>query len=182
MWSRNQGASNPSLDFDDQKTTTWPFKPPQQRMANRESPLWYAHSMSCRTFRNLHEKALGGDHPSDHLSSGMNQCYSWTEAGAENPGPVSVGGQKGNSDASSFTKWIIKWLQKRPLIRRSNSDRGPAPKRTAGGLQAGELFPLWSFKGLWIPNIETRLVVAKRRGLGEGWRGSLGLADVSYYM
>ena len=60
--------------------------------------------MSCRAFRNLHEKALGGDHPSDHLSSGMNQCYSWTEAGAENPGPVSVGGQKGNSDASSFTK------------------------------------------------------------------------------
>lgn len=52
----------------------------------------------------LREKALGGDQPSDHLSSGMNQCYRWTEAGAENPGPVSIGGQRGNSDASSFTK------------------------------------------------------------------------------
>ena len=29
---------------------------------------------------------------------------------------------------------------------------------------------------------ETRLAVAKREGVGEGWAGSLGLVDTNYYI
>ena len=31
-------------------------------------------------------------------------------------------------------------------------------------------------------DIENRLVVAKGKGVGEGWSGSLGLADANYYI
>jgi len=31
-------------------------------------------------------------------------------------------------------------------------------------------------------DIESRLVVVKGRGLVEGWRGRLGLADIGYYI
>ena len=172
MWSWNQGASNPSLDFDDQKTTTGPFKPPQKRITNRVSPLWYVHSMNCRSFTRR---------PWVETNHQITCPQGWIS--------VIAGQRQGLRIQDQFLqeargvilmppvspKWISKWPQKRPLVRRSNSDRGTAPKHTAGGLRAGELFPLWSFKGLWIHNTETRRG-CQEEGFGGGVERELGVS------
>ena len=43
------------------------------------------------------------------------------------------------------------------------------------------LFYIWGFRNR-LTDIENRLVVIKGERVGEGWIGSLGLADANYYI
>ena len=105
MQSWPQGASNPSLDFDGQKTTVWPFLFPQKRVTNRESPSRTRPLLDVQDIQKPSREGPGW-RPSVRppALSDESSATAWQMQSPRIRGWVSVGVRTDDSDASVFTE------------------------------------------------------------------------------